>query len=124
MADYLPLHHDGDGNSTPFRAGGTITGGQLVELSAPDTVVVAGAASTKVVGVAAYDVTSGQLLTTYRGGVQMLTASGSVAFGDQVVAAADGKVATSATPAAGTKIGKAQTAASDGERVKIRWEDN
>lgn len=91
MADYTPLFIPG--TAVTLTAGGTIAGGQLVALSAANTVTVAGAASAAVVGVASKDAVTGDLLTIHRRGVQVLTAAGTIAFGAHVKSAAAGQVA-------------------------------
>lgn len=76
-----------------------VTAGRLVEMTANRTVQHAGAASLKVVGVALQTGSAvGDKLAVATGGIWDLTASGAVAAGDQVIAAANGQV--SALPAA------------------------
>lgn len=91
MADYTPLFVPG--HAPTLTAGGTIVGGQLVSLSAANTVVATTTASAAVVGVASKDAVSGDILTIHRRGVQILTAAGTIAFGAHVKSAASGQVA-------------------------------
>jgi hypothetical protein len=104
-----------------------VTAGQLVELTGDFTVGPAGAASTKVVGVALWDVPAsratvqgpqvgdGKELSVASVCVVSLTASGAIAAGDTLVAAAAGAVAAAgATPDARTVIGRALQAISNG----------
>lgn len=116
--EYLPVYKPGQ--AITFKAGAAVSGGRLVEISGESTVQHAGAASAKVVGVAAWDAAVGQEVTVHSGGVQELVASAAIAAGDRVEAAADGKAATSA----GTGFGVAITSASDADglvRVKVQF---
>lgn len=113
MAEYLPTYLPGQ--RLTLKASANITGGQLLEVSGDGTVAVAGAASTKVVGVAGFDAVTNDNVTVYAGGVQHLAASGAVTAGDQVAAAAGGKVATGTTGA----IGIALSTAADGAQVRV-----
>jgi hypothetical protein len=94
-----------------------------VAVSGSGTVAQAGADSALVVGVAAFNVVSGDKLTIHCGGVQKLTASGAITAGAGVVSDANGKVksATTATAAAaGTLLGRAlTTVAADGDIVDV-----
>lgn len=123
MADYVPVY---TGGVDPFSAtaSAAITGGQLVENTGVNTVGPAGAASTKVVGVAAFDVASGGRVTVFPLApvIHEVTASGTVTAGDGVAAAASGQVATVAVAtgaAAGTLIGTAVTTATTGNKVRF-----
>lgn len=110
MPDYLP--HFKPGQGIPLTASGTITGGQLVEVSGSGTVAVAGALSTKVVGAAAFDAVNGDRVTVHAGGVQKLVAgAGGVTAGDIVTAGAAGVVLPIGANVFGTKIGIALTTA-------------
>lgn len=121
MADYLPLYKPGQ--SLPYTASATITGGQLVEVTGSGTVGPAGAASLKVVGVAAFDAVSGDRLTIHTGGVQrVLAATGGVTAGDVVSAGAAGTVAPIGAGAFGTKIGIALTTAAAGVAAEIQMD--
>ncbi len=124
MADYNPIFAGGNKPRT-YTAGGTVTGGQVVELSAADTVIATAGASGKAVGVAAHDAASGADVTVWPlpGVTHEVTASAAVAVGDNLTSAASGQVATMAQTA-GTAvfsqvIGVASTAAGAGG-VKIQ----
>lgn len=114
MADYLPLFKPGQ--AVTFTADAAITGGQLVEVGAADrSVAVAGATSTKFVGVAGHDVKAGGSLTVHIGGVQLVKAAGAVARGAKVETGASGTVKTATT----APIGTALNAAADGALVQV-----
>lgn len=117
MAEYLPIFKPGQ--SLPLTASATITGGQLVAVSGVSTVAPAGAASTAVIGVAAFDAASGDKVTVHTGGVHSCTASGAITAGQPVIAGAAGTVAASATPPAGQQVGVALTTAADGAAVEV-----
>ncbi|MEU9805032.1 capsid cement protein [Mycobacterium sp. NPDC050853] len=76
-----------------FTAGAAITAGQLVYISAPNTVLPTSAATIAWVGAAAHDAASGTLVTVLAVGVHTLAASGAITAGANVVAAAAGAVA-------------------------------
>jgi hypothetical protein len=78
-----------------YTAGGAINGGQLVVLTAANTVTVAaGTANEPVVGIAAHDAVSADTVTVARGGVQRPVAAGTITLGSYVKAAAAGQVTT------------------------------
>lgn len=113
MSDYLPKYDEGD--TLTITAAATITGGQLVNVDG----TVAGAASTTVAGVAGHDATTGQPLTVWRVGIHRGTASGSIANGDSVCAAANGQVRTwvTGTDPVASRIGRAWSAAANAASV-------
>jgi hypothetical protein len=115
VADYTPIFA---GGARPrfFTAGGTITGGQVVAVSAANTVVAAGAASTAVVGVAGHDVANGGQLTVWPlpGVTHEVVSSAAIAVGDNLAAAAAGQVAPIAAGSFGQLLGVATTAAGAG----------
>lgn len=119
MAEYLPVKTPGQ--ALVHTASAAITGGQLVAVSGNDTVAPAGATTTAWLGVAAFDAASGDRVTVYTGGVQELAASGAIPAGTLVAAAANGAViAAGATPAVGTVVGLAVSAAAAGTvRIKL-----
>ena len=128
MAEYLPLHDDGD--SFTRSASAAITGGQLVGVSGSGTVAPTTAAQASWLGVAAFDANSGDNVTIFAGGVQRVTASGAVTAGDLLVAAASGQVSTLAavtTPTAGDVtntraiVGLALTTAANGALVEVKF---
>jgi hypothetical protein len=94
MADYIPRFSPG--TAITFSASADVTGGRLVSASGAKTVAPATLDSAVVVGVAGYDVKSGEPVTVYTRptGVHALVAGGAIAAGAQVVAGATGKVVT------------------------------
>ena len=114
MAEYLPIYKPGQAITLKASAG--ITGGQLVEVTGSGTVGPAGAASTKVVGVAAFDASTNDNVTVYAGGVQhAAAAAGGVTAGDVVQAGAAGTIASGST----APIGVALTTATAGNDVRV-----
>lgn len=111
MAEYAPHYYDGD--VVTFIAGAAITAGRLVEITGNMTVGPAGAASTKVVGVAGRDTASGANVPVYRVGVHDLVAAGAISAGDHVVAGALGTVATIGANVFATDVGIALEAIAD-----------
>ena len=94
MADYLPRYSSGA--AVTLTASEAITGGRLVAVTGTRLVAPAVADSAAVVGVAGYDAEAGDTVTVYTrpSGVHSLTASGAIAAGAKVAAAATGKVQT------------------------------
>lgn len=110
MAEVLPVFQPGA--SLVYTASATITAGQLLEVTGSGTVGPAGAASTKCVGVAAFDAASGDRVTIHAGGVQRIVAgTGGVTAGDIVKAGAAGTVVAIASGTFDTKVGIALTTA-------------
>ena len=91
--DYLPKF---SGASATFTASAAVIGGRLVAVAGTRLVGPAGADSAAVVGVAAFDVVTGDPVTVYTRptGVHSLTASGAIEAGAKVTADAAGKVQT------------------------------
>ena len=102
MAEYLPIYKPGQ--AITLAASATITGGQLVEVTGSGTVGPAGAASVKVVGVAAFDAANGDNVTIFAGGVQSDLTSGAVPAGAVGQAGASGTVATGTTAPIGIAL--------------------
>ncbi|MBO0844577.1 MAG: DUF2190 family protein [Nocardioides sp.] len=75
-------------------ASATITAGQLLVVSGNGTVAPSTTNSTSFVGTAANSAASGAPVSVWIGGVQRLTASGTVTAGQTVQAAASGAAAT------------------------------
>lgn len=119
MAEYLPVYTPGQ--ALTLKASASITGRQIVAVSGSGTVAPAGAASTAAVGVAGFDAATNDNVTIYAGGVQDVTASGSVTAGSPVICGANGTAVASATPPAGQQIGVALTTAADGARVRVQF---
>ena len=115
MAEYLPVFKPGQ--AVTLKASAAITGGQVVEVTGSGTVGPAGAASTKVIGVAAFDAATNDNVTVYSGGVQHGTASGAVTAGDVVQAGAAGTIATGTT----APVGIALTTAANGADVRVQF---
>lgn len=104
-----------------YLAGAAITGGQLVYISAANTVSPTTGAATIGIGVAEYDAASGANVTVQQQvGEHLLVASGSIAAGDQVISAAGGQVATLAADTTYDQvIGVAVAAATNGQTVPV-----
>lgn len=84
MADYTPVALPGQ--TYTVTAGGTITGGDLVEISASNTVIKSVTLASRLfIGVAGHDATNGGKLTiTLAHPVHESIADGTVAAGDQL----------------------------------------
>ncbi len=108
MADYVPVFKPGD--DVTFTAGSAITGGQLVTLSAANTVVPAAAASALWVGVALQDAASGATVVVSTAGIHECVVASAVAAGDAIMSAATGRVATFSGTTFSQQIGIALTA--------------
>jgi predicted RecA/RadA family phage recombinase len=113
---------DGDSWTATVGAAQAATGGLLLEAMTGDRVVrTAQAASVVVVGAAMHDAVAGAKVTVASEGVWMLTASGSIAAGSRVVAAASGQVSQAgATPDARTVVGVALADATNGNLVPVK----
>ncbi|WDZ87192.1 capsid cement protein [Micromonospora cathayae] len=123
MADYTPVYAGGAQPMTK-TASTSITGGTLVEATTASAVGTAGAASTKVVGVAAHDAASGARVTVWplNNVEHEITSTGTIAVGDGIASGASGVAATAAVAtaaAAGTLIGRATTGATGGAKVRF-----
>ncbi len=116
MADYTPLFQPGQ--AVTYSASVAVTGGQVVEVTGDRTVGPAAAGSKKVAGVAGFNAPVGERVTVFSAGVQRPVASGSIAAGDRVVAAANGKVAAGTTDTIGLALAKA----TNGETVQVRFD--
>jgi hypothetical protein len=120
VADYAPVY--GRAKAMTFTAGATITGGQLVYVSAADTVSPAALANPAPIGVAAHDAASGAPVTVLMGAGVVHETATSVAFptaGVAVYAGAAGAV----TPTAGSGpiVGYAIRVASGTPPQILRW---
>ena len=112
MTEYLPKFKPGQ--TVTFTATAAIAGGQLVEVSGDRSVAPAGAASTKVVGVAGFDAESGDLVTVHIGGVQHIASTAAViAAGAVVQAAAGGKIVAGTTAPIGIALTAVPAAGGD-----------
>lgn len=114
MSDYLPLFHPG--GKLPVVTSAAVTAGQLLAVSGNNTVAPTSGAG-MALGVAAEDdATGGNQIMAFRCGVHNLIASGSIAAGDAVVAAAAGAVATIGSDTVYTHVvGQALAAAANGK---------
>lgn len=102
MAEMIPRFAD---SPFPLPASATITGGQLLEVTATGpTVGPAGANSLKAVGVAGNDAASGAIVQVHTEGVVTMTSSGSITAGDYVIPAAAGAVQTIAAVTDGRQM--------------------
>lgn len=121
MADYVPVFKPGE--DITLTAGAAITGGQLVYVSAANTVLLTSAATAAWLGVATTDAASGAKVGVTSGGVQEVVAGGAVAAGANVIPAADGKVVTiGAETNYARVVGIALTAAAaDGDKIRVRF---
>lgn len=111
MAAYAPNYFPAD--RLNFTTAATVTAGQLLYISAANTVTPTSAATGAWVGVAAHDAASGAVVAVYTEGVHTVAASGAIAAGAAVIAAAAGAVATVASDASNgaNLVGVALTAA-------------
>ena len=115
MAEYLPIFKPGSGHH-PRRVGHHHWWSGSLRSTGSGTVGPAGAASVKVVGVAAFDAVSTDNVTIFAGGVQHAVASGAITAGAVVQAGAAGTVAAGTT----APIGIALTTAADGADVRVQ----
>ena len=122
MATILPVYKLGTQPWT-MTAGAAITGGQVLIISAANTVTKSAGTSVAAIGIAADDAASGaNVLVWPLEGVFEVTASGAIAAGAVVTSDANGKVATLAAGAKDLAIGKALTvAAADGDTIRVKF---
>ncbi|MUN41413.1 capsid cement protein [Actinomadura litoris] len=124
MGDYIPVYE----SKGSFTTSAAVTGGTLAAVSGDSTVGPAAAGSAKVIGVFATDAASGARVTIHlRGPEHEVVGSGSVTAGDQLVAAAGGKVASKAAASGATAgdindarsiVGIALNTAADAAKVR------
>lgn len=111
------------GHAVTFTASAAVTGGQLVEVSGNMQVAPATADSQKVVGQPGHDALAGEPVTVHTPGktVTTATASGAIAAGDPVKAAASGKVTkfVVGTDADLAHFGTALEGVADGQPVRV-----
>lgn len=119
MADHTPDYLAGA--AVTFLASADVSGGQLVEISGNVSVAPTSGATAAWRGIAAFDAKAGDRVTVLSGGVHTLDASGAIAAGAVVVAAADGKVAAlGSDPDYSQVVGIAEAAATNNKvRVKL-----
>lgn len=120
MADYTPVFANGTAPWT-LQASATVTGGRLVEVTGNGTVGPAGAASVKVLGVAATDAATGAKVQVWplAGLTHKVLGTGAIAAGDNLAAGAAGVVAAIGAGTFGQLIGVADRAAADATIVRF-----
>lgn len=119
MADYVAVFEPGQ--DLTMTVGATaVVGGNLVKVSAANTVIPTTAAGVDWLGVATQDAAIGAKVGVTSGGVQELVASAAIAAGATVMAAAAGKVATG-PGTVGQTVGLALTAAAaDNDKIRVQ----
>lgn len=130
MADYVPIILNDDETAT-YLAGGTISGGDVVVLSAAGsaaspngTVTTAAGASNAVVGVAGKDAVVGDRVPVLRGGIHELVSGAAITAPTPVKSASSGRVQpyVDGTDPAGQLLGTAlTTVAGAALLVRIQW---
>ena len=120
MSDYAPRF---PGTNAPITqtASAAITGGRLVEVTGNNTVGPAGAASVKVLGVAATDAASGAKVDVWPlpGIVHRVLGTGAINAGDNLAAGAAGVVAAIGAGTFGQLVGVAIAPAADATIVQF-----
>ena len=118
MAQYLPQHRPGD--TVTFDVTADVTGGTPVQVGTADrSVAPATAGTTTFVGIAGHDAKVGDKVTVEVGKpIHLLVASGTIARGTKVEAAAGGRVRALAAESTGS-FGMALTSATDGAPVQV-----
>lgn len=120
MADYVSIFKPGE-EITQIVGATAVVGGNLVMLSAANTVVPTTGATAAWLGVATTDAPIGGKVGVISGGVQELVASAAIAVGAMVIAAAAGKIATVGAGTFGQDVGVAMTAATnDGDKIRVK----
>jgi hypothetical protein len=119
MPDYSPPYANG---AAPFTvtASAVVTGGTVVESTTTGACAATGAASSKVLGVAAHDAPSGGRISIWPlpGVVHEVTNTAGNTVGDNIVSAAGGLVAQGAL-ALGTALGTAVATAGVGAKTRF-----
>lgn len=119
-ADYVPIFKPGD-DITQTVGATAVVAGNLLMLSAANTVIPTTGATSAWLGVATMDGAVGSKVGVTSGGVQELVASAAIAVGAMVIAAAAGKIATVGAGTFGQNVGIAMTAASaDGDKIRVK----
>jgi hypothetical protein len=121
MADYVSIFKPGE-EITQTVGATAVVGGNLVMLSAANTVIPTTGATAAWLGVAATDAPIGGRVGVISGGVQELVASAAIAITDVLIAAAAGRVAP-----LGAGVNYAQvvgipltTAANAGDKIRVK----
>jgi hypothetical protein len=121
MPDYTPVNGGDVAEFHTWVAGAAITGGQLLAITADNTVSPAAGATLAIAGVAGHDAATGALVTVHTGGGvvhETQTTAAAVAAGALLQSAAGGLLAGGA--AAGSDIGVAVRAVG-GAGGLLRW---
>jgi hypothetical protein len=120
MADYTPVFANGTAPWT-LQASAAVTGGRLVEVTGTGTVGPAGAASVKVLGVAAADAPSGGKVDVWplAGLTHKILGTGAIAAGDNLAAGAAGVVAVIGAGTFGQLVGIADRAGADATVIRF-----
>ena len=119
MAEYVPIRTPGA--ALVSQASAAITGGQLVAVSGDLTVAPTSAATAAWLGVAANDAAIGEKVTIHQVGEHILTSSGAIAAGANVIAGAAGVVVTVGAGTIDQVVGVAVSAAASNKvRVVLR----
>jgi hypothetical protein len=120
MADYIPIFKPGT-DITQTVGATAVVAGNLVALSAANTVIPTTAATAAWLGVATTDAAIGAKVGITSGGVQELVASAAIAAGALVVAAAAGKIATIGAGTFDQVVGLALTAAAaNNDKIRVK----
>ena len=104
-------------NQKVIKAGADVKKGQVVEITGDAIVSPTSASSAKVLGVAMFDAKASEEVSVETEGLFKMVASATIAAGDKVTSAKDGKVAT------GTEntVGIAITSATADEYVYVKF---
>jgi predicted RecA/RadA family phage recombinase len=108
MAEYAPIYFSAD--RIPVTTSAAVTAGQLLYVSGNDTVAKTSAATGAWLGVAAHDAGSG---------IHELAASGAIAAGARVCAAANGAVADFASGTDYSQVVGIALSAADNSKVRV-----
>jgi hypothetical protein len=120
MADYIPIFKPGQ-DITQTVGATAVTAGNLVMLSAANTVIPTTGATSAWLGIATTDGAIGAKVGVTSGGVQELVASGAIAVGAMVTADAAGKVQTVGAGTFGQVVGVAMTAAAaNNDKIRVK----
>jgi hypothetical protein len=120
MAEYTPVMTNGTAPWT-LQASTAVVGGRLVEVTGNGTVGPAGAASVKVLGVAANDAASGAKVQVWplAGLTHKVLGTGAIAAGDNLAAGAAGVVAVIGAGTFGQLVGVADRAGADATIIRF-----
>lgn len=120
MADYIPVYSSGE-DITQTVGATAVVAGNLVMMSAANTVIPTTGATAAWLGVATADGAIGAKVTITSDGVQELVASGAIAVGAMVTADVAGKVQTIGAGTFGQAVGIALTAAAaNNDKIRVK----